>query len=696
MNARSCFFLASIASAFLSSGSLIASERSADQLAKPTHRQIRTIQPKLDGEVVSLHTITTTAEGLIVAGLGGNVMSYEMNEDGESYTPRLVQQAGAVVLLDHQGNELKRYDVDITPTALAVDREGTIYVGGSGKICKISADGKVSDPIDSPHTANPEEMRKQILQAIKDSRESMVDSIDDQIEMLSEQIESIEAKSEEDRSRLEQSQLEAFKMQMEAIEQFADSQAVRDSDDEAKNTEPTEEEIDAAMEQASSITSIAVSDKDLFLCAADPSFSYNVWRLDRDLSSDSEPVKVLEQLSGCCGQMDIQCCGDKLVISENTRFKVAIYDRDGQFQSDFGEQDGGSRAGFGSCCNPMNSLPLEDGTILTAESSIGHIKRFDQEGNLVAYIGKAKIGGGCKHCSLGHDPKNDLYFMMYQDQNAICVLANSESTPITEEEKQVAAKASEFYEKIAGHWVHESEQKKSKKSGGILSSLFGGGRGSESPFPIASIEIQSNGDAKILAGMYQAYGDECKIDLMGPEELIYAEPIPEGSTAIALSIDQTQFLTGSWKFNDENECVITFEGVEPITLHRETGEASESTQIVDAKGVTLSIADAGSGEQEMATTSDDPLEIAASLLQSQAADSSETRPTAEAHPPTIAITSAASPKWQYRLISPADFETDGEEKLNELGAEGWEYCGRLGEKMMFKQFNTEVSTEGTR
>jgi hypothetical protein len=693
MNVRSCFFLGSIALAFLSCGSLIANERSAD-LAKPTHRQIRTIQPKLDGEVVSLHTITTTAEGLIVAGLGGNVMSYEMNEDGESYTPRLVQQAGAVVLLDHQGNELKRYDVDITPTALAVDREGTIYVGGSGKICKISADGKVSDPIDSPHTANPEEMRKQIIQAIKDSRESMVDSIDDQIEMLSEQIESIEAKSEEDRSRLEQSQLEAFKMQMEAIEQFADSQSGRNGDDEAKNTEPTEEEIDAAMEQALSITSIAVSDKDLFLCAADPSYSYNIWRLDRELSSDIEPVKILGDLSGCCGQMDIQCSGENLVISENTRFKVAIYDRDGELQTDFGQRDGGSRAGFGSCCNPMNSLPLPDGTILTAESSIGHIKRFDQEGNLVAYIGKAKIGGGCKHCSLGHDPKNDLYFMMYQDQNAICVLANSESTPVTEEEKQVAAQAEEFYAKIAGHWIHESEKGKKQKSTGFLSSLFGGGRGSESRFPIASIKIEPSGDAQILAGMYQAYGDQCKIDLMGPEELIYAEPIPEGSTAIALSIDQTRFLTGSWKFNGENECVITFEGVEPITLHREPGEACESTPATDAKPAALNMANVGSVENEIATTSDDPLAIAASLLQSQEPDSSETDDTTEAPPATIAITVTASPKWQYRLISPADFEADGEEKLNELGAEGWEYCGRLGEKMMFKQSSNEISIGG--
>jgi hypothetical protein len=692
MNSRSCFFLASIAlAASIFTGSLIAMERSADQLEKPTHRQIRTIQPKLDGEVVTLHTITTTPDGFIVAGLGGDSMSYEMNEDGTDYKLKLLQQASAVVLLDHEGNEVKRHDVDITPTALAVASDGTIYVGGSGKICKISTDGEISEPMDSPHAANPDELRKQIIKAIKESRESMVESFDDQIEMLSDQIELIEAKDEGDRSRLENSQLEAFKMQLKAIEEFAEAQSDGDSDDgKAKNDGPTEEEIEAGMQRALSITSMAISDKDLFICVADPSYAYNVWRLDRDLSADSEPVKVLGDLSGCCGQMDIQCCEDKLVVSENTRFKVGIYDRDGELQSDFGGRDRTSRAGFGSCCNPMNSLPLADGTILTAESSIGHIKRFDQEGNLVSYIGKAKIGGGCKHCSLGHDAEKDLYFMMYQDQNAICVLANIESAPVSEDEKKLAAHADEFYGKIAGHWVHESVKGKSEKSGGFLSSLFGGGRGSESPFPVASIKIEANGDAKILAGMYQAYGDDCKIELMGPDEIVGAQEIPAGATAIALSIDQTRFLTGSWKLNNENESVIAFDGVEPITLQRETGEACESTEAQGAKPATLTLANSSSAKNEIATNSDDPLAVAASLLQTPQASSSGSQPKMEASTITIASTTLGSLKWQYRLISPADFETGGEEKLNELGAEGWEYCGRLGEKMMFKQMSTQA------
>ena len=51
--------------------------------------------------------------------------------------------------------------------------------------------------------------------------------------------------------------------------------------------------------------------------------------------------------------------------------------RHGRTQGNFGKRDRTSRAGFGSCCNPMNSLSMSDGTVLTAESSIGHIKRFD-------------------------------------------------------------------------------------------------------------------------------------------------------------------------------------------------------------------------------------------------------------------------------------------------------------------------------
>ena len=44
----------------------------------------------------------------------------------------------------------------------------------------------------------------------------------------------------------------------------------------------------------------------------------------------SEPKRIVDGLSGCCGQMDIQCCGDDFVVAENSRKRVVRYDSDGK------------------------------------------------------------------------------------------------------------------------------------------------------------------------------------------------------------------------------------------------------------------------------------------------------------------------------------------------------------------------------
>lgn len=383
----------SIAIGMLASFVVEAAEKASrtDQLQAPTHRQVRLIEPKIDGKSLKLHTIATTADGHLLAAVGGQSMKYEMTEGG--YETKFVEEPSFVLMLDAEGSTLKQWELELTPTAITVASDGTIYVGGSGRIAKLKEDGSVSAMIDSPHVGSVKDLRKKTAESIRKSRAQMSDSFAGQIEMLQERVEKIEAKQEDDRSRLEDAQLKAFKTQLEMLEKLAGPQ----SDDEADEIE--ESELDAAVMQTMSIISMAASDQDVFVCATDPSKGgYSIWRIGRDLDAQSSEV-IMEGLRGCCGQMDIQCCGDDLLISENTRFRVGIYDRHGRVRGSFGNRDRTSRAGFGSCCNPMNSLGMKDGTILTAESSIGHIKRFDADGNLVAYIGKASIGAGCKHCA---------------------------------------------------------------------------------------------------------------------------------------------------------------------------------------------------------------------------------------------------------------------------------------------------------
>ena len=194
--------------------------------------------------------------------------------------------------------------------------------------------------IDSPHVGSVADLRKKTADSIRKSRAQMNDSFARQIETLQERVETIEAKEENDRSRLEEAQRKAFKTQLEMLEKLAPQQ--RD----AEATEVEDSQLDAAVMRTMSIISMAASDQDLFVCALDPSKGgYSIWRIGRDLDSGSSEV-IMEGLRGCCGQMDIQCCGENLLISENTRFRVGIYDRHGRRRGSFGERDRTSRAGF--------------------------------------------------------------------------------------------------------------------------------------------------------------------------------------------------------------------------------------------------------------------------------------------------------------------------------------------------------------
>ena len=86
---------------------------------------------------------------------------------------------------------------------------------------------------------------------------------------------------------------------------------------------------------------------------ASKGYGYRVWRTDLNFQN---AVAIVDGLSGCCGQMDIQCCGDEVVVAENSRHRVVRYDADGKTIASFGKRsrDGAGEC-FGGCCNPMNT-----------------------------------------------------------------------------------------------------------------------------------------------------------------------------------------------------------------------------------------------------------------------------------------------------------------------------------------------------
>lgn len=515
--------------------------RGADsQVEKASHRQARAIKPQLEGQQIRLNTFCISKDGNILAACSNN---------GDS---------GVVLVYDAQGNLKRQMDTPFNVTAINHSQDGKIFVAGNGKIARLDAEGKVELEVDSPNVGDVEELKRRTLEAAKKQAAQYAKIYETQIESIRKRIEALEKKPADKLSKVEKTRLTAYQRQLNSYEEMSKQLSASVS-------------VESVMANSMRITSIAASTKDVFICCGNlDGPGYAVWRTDHDLKNAKE---VLTGLRGCCGQMDVQCCEDQIVVAQNTSFSVGIYDRDGKEASSFGKGDRSSLAGFGSCCNPMNVRAMPDGSILTAESSIGHIKRFKQDGTFVGYVGKARIGGGCKHCAMGYDAKSDQYYMMHQDAGHICVLANNDSLPNgTDEERAAGAVRDKFDNRLLGTWqLGNKKPLASKKAStsstfGLLGALFGvstqSQSASEDPFgnanegqtfgqqatednpPFDSIAFHPDGSLKVTGGTYAVYGSKWSW-----------RPVKAEKETIELSLegDQAEVMTAKITLGGENQ-----------------------------------------------------------------------------------------------------------------------------------------------
>ena len=306
---------------------------------------------------------------------------------------------------------MEQFGLPFQPSALDLDSSGNMFVAGEGRIGRMTRDGEIEILANSPTLAgvDMEELKKEVRQEMQEQMERSKEIFEKQIETFSEQVAEIEAIEESERTKSQNRRLKTLKAQIESYEDYIQQQ-----------TEVDDQMIEYRLQSKSKITAVAVSEKDVFVATgARQGSGYEVYRLNLDLD---DAQCVLKGLRGCCGQMDIHARDDQIYVAENTKFSVGVYDRDGNEVSRFGERLAKDNQGFGSCCNPMNVICCADGNILTAESSIGKIKRFDPSGEMIGYVGRARIGGGCKHVAIGFDEKRDRYYVQYEDNHQICLL----------------------------------------------------------------------------------------------------------------------------------------------------------------------------------------------------------------------------------------------------------------------------------
>lgn len=272
------------------------------------------------------------------------------------------------------------------------------------------------------------------LQEEKEQYEEQVAALKEQVEpqqkMLDELKKAYEAKPEEERTAAEKRKIRSMELALKNVE--TQNKAVLQY-----YKQRSERKIDDVISEMTSrlkiVNALAASDQDVFIASGvTKGYGYAIWRTNHEFDTTEQ---IVTGLSGCCGQMDIGCCDNKVYVAENSRKRVLQYDRDGKKIGQWGEgtRNGASGAGFGGCCNPMNVCFGSNGEVLTSESE-GYIKKFTKEGSFLGVVGQAKVSGGCKNVAIAMSPTGDkAYFFDLQGSRIVILDKKSE-----EEEKPEA------------------------------------------------------------------------------------------------------------------------------------------------------------------------------------------------------------------------------------------------------------------
>ena len=411
-------------------------ERGEKARATATHKQSMVIEVTHDGNKVPLNTFTVAKNGDLLACVTA-VASRTSKPDADTE-----KTEGYLQAYSPEGKLLRETAVSFVPTAVSELPDGTVIVAGAGKVAKIAADGSLLTSMPSPHLGDIESLKARVAKDAEKQLADVTKRYQDMVDQVTERIEAIEKIPEEERSKRDIALMKSLPAQKKVYEKQAQSM---------KQTYSQVYSPESLLKRKMGITALAVTSQDIFLtCYSVEGRGYEVWRTDHDLSA---PKQVVTGLGGCCGQCDVQAAGDNIVIGENTKFKVTMMDRDGNALGSFGERDRTSENGFGSCCNPMNVRCCSNGDILTSESSIGNIKRYSKDGEYLGLVGKAKIGGGCKHVAVGVDEKRNRYYTMNIDKDHICVLVPlSEAPEMTAEELAARQSIDAYGTKLFGTW----------------------------------------------------------------------------------------------------------------------------------------------------------------------------------------------------------------------------------------------------
>lgn len=421
-------------------GSAEANPTTAAKSEPATHRECKRVVLRGDGGAGSLQTFCMSGDGRLYGLVAKSFYDGAAATDG-----------GEVHVLDADGKEAAKWKVDFTPQRIAAASDGAVYLGGSGKLARYSADGAKQLEVESPHVAAVLSDKVVLRQSAEEQKASTIKMYEEQLKSFDEQIKTFEddAKKQAEANPKDENGAKAepkkkassgirfFGVQIVgggAAEKVSDQQIQQYKQlqktyremlerEQKRTIEDVERDIAARLQR---IHGIAVGGDVIFVATAmDKGYGYAVWRMTREFG---EPKQIITGLSGCCGQIDIQVKNDALFVAENSRHRVVKYDRDGKRLDAWGKREREGDAGsFGGCCNPMNLCFMPDGNVVTAESE-GRMKCFSPDGKYAGLVGNAKVGGGCKNVAVAVSPDGKHAYFYDQQGSQIIIFDRADST----------------------------------------------------------------------------------------------------------------------------------------------------------------------------------------------------------------------------------------------------------------------------
>ena len=315
-----------------------------------------------------------------------------------------------LVWLSADGREERSVPLDFSPRGVNPGPDGSLWVVGGSNVAHFSADGEKLAAAVAPHFTLSPEGREEFVEEMKTRHAAEIESYEQSAKSQELMVAELEGKKEGDPGYQPEEMVKLYKQSCESMKNHVESRR--------KMTE--EQIVDEAIERVRQIHRVAVTADHVFLVTnQETGHGFAIWRCTTDLA---EPVRIVEGLAGCCGQMDVQTVEGGLAIAENSRHQVRLVDFDGEPIRQFGETSMADvTKGFGGCCNPMNTCLDGDGCLLTSESN-GLVKRYSLDGEFKEVVGVADVQAGCKNSSIGMSADGGLLYYLDVHKGTVVVL----------------------------------------------------------------------------------------------------------------------------------------------------------------------------------------------------------------------------------------------------------------------------------